>query len=118
MGSVSISGGFGRVGEFHDLEPVLSQRLHDLDERLEQHRLGDERVHAEVVGAVDVLLGLGGREDDDGDGAQGPPKRRSLARRLSSSASLAIIRSSASSSAIRIVIGLAQAFISRNLKYA
>src|SRR5215217_6316985 len=70
MGCVSISGGFARVGQFHYLEPVLAECPHHLDEPLELHRLGDEGVHAEVVGAVDVLLGLRGREDDDRDGAQ------------------------------------------------
>src|SRR6185295_14818157 len=36
--------------QLHDLDPIAFDLFHQRDERLELHRLGDERVRAEVVG--------------------------------------------------------------------
>src|SRR6266545_3630472 len=56
--------------QLDDLDPVAADVAHDRDQSFEADRLGDEGVRAEVVGAVDVFLGLRGGENDDRDAAQ------------------------------------------------
>src|SRR5690606_25041085 len=64
-----IPGG-SAAGQPHDRDEEVVDLADDLDEALEVHRLGDVGVRVEVVAAQDVLLRVGGREDDDGDAAQ------------------------------------------------
>jgi len=45
-------------GKIDDLEPVAPDGLHRRHQTDEGDRLADKRVHAEVVGAIDVLLDL------------------------------------------------------------
>src|SRR4051794_13385729 len=52
-------------GQVDDLEPIAAEGLHDVDQAPEGDRLGDERVHAQVVGAEHVLFRARGREHHD-----------------------------------------------------
>ena len=44
--------------ELDNLEPILLERLQDIDERFEGHRFHDVAVHAEIVALVNVFIGL------------------------------------------------------------
>src|SRR3981189_26968 len=68
--SASVAAIAAVLWEFDEVEPVDGERLHRRGELLEADGLADERVHAEVVCADDVLLGLGGRQHDDRDAPQ------------------------------------------------
>src|SRR5690554_135690 len=57
------------AGQADDQDEEVVDLAHHGDEPLEVHGLGDVGVGVEVVAAQDVLLRLGGGEDDDGDAA-------------------------------------------------
>ena len=42
----------------HDLDPVVANGLHDLNQLVEGHRLADEGVHTKIVGLDDIFFGL------------------------------------------------------------
>src|SRR6516225_1664389 len=57
-------------GEGNYLEPEGAQGAHDLDEGVKRDRLLDVAVGPQVVATVNVFLGLGSRQDDNGDAPQ------------------------------------------------
>ena len=61
-----------RVRELDDRHEEVVDLAHDLDEAVEVDGLGHVGVGVQVVGAQDVLLGLGGRQHDHRDRAQRP----------------------------------------------
>src|ERR1700743_2362862 len=56
--------------QLDEVKPVAGEALHGGGQLVEGDRLGQQRVHAEVVRAHDVLLGPGGGEDHHRDPAQ------------------------------------------------
>jgi len=49
---------FGR-GQFHGLEPVLTEGLHDVHQRLELDRFGNEGIGPQIVQAANIRIRLG-----------------------------------------------------------